>query len=48
MVAGGGVRSTEVLNGTEWVRTLDLHKQRWCSAGVTVPSGFLECMPEQD
>ena len=43
MVAGGGPLSTEVLNGTNWERTLDLRERRWSSAGVTVPEGYLDC-----
>ena len=42
MVAGGGPISTEVLNGTQWQRTLDLKERRWSSAG------YLDCKTDTE
>jgi len=46
MVAGGGRKSTEILENTQWIQTLDLKEPRWSSAGVTIPSGLLGCISE--
>lgn len=43
MVAGGLVKSSEVLVGDHWFRSVSLQEARWSSAEVSFPAGHLSC-----
>ena len=41
MVAGGNVKSTEVLVSTDWILSVELKESKWNSAEVSFPAGLL-------